>query len=138
MSGSKKMRIAGWILTGLVAAFLGIGSAAGKFVEWEGKAEKFEHLGYSQELIAKIGILEIALAIIYLIPRTSFLGAILLTGYLGGAIATHVRIGDQFFFPIIVGVVMWTGLALRRPQVFSLAIGSTLKSIEPETSQAPE
>jgi len=98
----------------------------------------FEHLGYSQDLIAKIGILEIALAIVYLIPRTSFPGAILLTGYLGGAIATHVRVGDPFFFPIIVGVLMWIGLALRCPEIFSLAVGSTLNSTEPETSQTPE
>jgi hypothetical protein len=57
-------------------------SSSGK----EGKSETFEHLGYSQDLIAKIGVLGIALAIVYLIPRTSFLGAILLTSYLGGAI----------------------------------------------------
>ncbi len=127
MLGSKKMRIAGWFLTGLVAAFLGIGSAAGKFVEWEGKAEMFQHLGYSQELIMKIGILEIALAIIYLIPRTSFLGAILLTGYLGGAVGTHLRVGDPFFFPIVIGVLVWIGLGLRDPTIFSLAVGKQIR-----------
>ncbi len=118
------MRIAGWILSCLVAAFLGVGSALGKFIEWEGKAEMFDHLGYTQELITRIGILEITLAVLFLIPRTSFIGAILLTGYLGGATATHVRVGDPFIFPIIVGVLVWVALGLRRPQVWSLASGS--------------
>lgn len=100
------MRIAGWILGVLVAVFPGVGSALGKFIDWEGKAEMFDHLGYTQVLITKIGILEIALALLFLIPRTSFIAAILLTGYLGGATATHVRVGDPFFFPIIVGVLV--------------------------------
>lgn len=138
MSGSKKMRIAGWILSGFVAAFLGVGSALGKFIEWEGKAEMFDHLGYTQELITKIGVLEIALTLLFLIPRTSFLGAILLTGYLGGATATHVRIGDPFFFPIVVGVLAWIGLGLRRQQVFSLVMGSTGNSAEQEHSLKSE
>ena len=138
MSGSKKMRIAGWILSGFVAAFLGVGSALGKFIEWEGKAEMFDHLGYTQELITKIGVLEIALTLLFLIPRTSFLGAILLTGYLGGATATHVRVGDPFFFPIVVGVLAWIGLGLRRQQVFSLVMGSTGNSTEQEHSPKVE
>jgi hypothetical protein len=120
---SKTKRVVGWIVSGAVALMLCGPSAMGKFTEWEGKAEMFEHLGYTQDLITKIGFLEITLAILFLIPRTSFVGAILLTGYLGGATATHVRVGDPFFMPILVGVVMWIGLGLRRPEVFSLAFG---------------
>ena len=71
----------------------------------------------------KIGVLEAVLALLYLIPRTSFLGAILLTGYLGGATVTHLRIADPFFFPPIIGVLMWVGCALRRPLIFRLALG---------------
>ncbi|MCA9229872.1 MAG: DoxX family protein [Planctomycetales bacterium] len=123
MKNSKKKLIAGWIISGIVAVFLVGPSAAGKFSDWEGKAEMFEHIGYSIPLIKKIGILEIVIAILYLIPRTSFCGAILLTAYLGGATATHVRVGDPFFMPIIFGVVLWIGLGLRTPGVFALAAG---------------
>lgn len=121
---SNKARILGWVLTILVGIFLAGPSALGKFISWEGKEKMFEHLGYSAELIMKIGVLEVILAVLYLIPRTSFLGAILLTGYLGGATATHVRVGDAFIGPIVIGVVLWIGLALRRPQIFSMVTSS--------------
>ena len=121
---SSKSQIAGWVLSGLVSVFLAGPSALGKFVEWEGKAKMFDHIGFTNDVIMKIGVLEIMLAILFLIPRTGFLGAILLTGYLGGATVTHVRIGDPYFMPIVIGVVMWIGMGLRRPAVFSLAIDS--------------
>jgi multidrug efflux pump subunit AcrB len=123
-TSKKKKQIAGWVLSGLIAIALAGPSAMGKFTEWDGKAEMFEHLGYTNDLIVKIGVLEIALAVLFLVPRTSFLAAILLTGYLGGAVATHVRVGDPFFAPIIMGVVMWIGLALRTPGIFALAAGA--------------
>jgi hypothetical protein len=76
--------------------------------------EEFGRLGYDENLAFGIGILEIGCTVVYLIPRTSILGAILLTGYLGGATATHVRIGDpSFFMPVILGVLVWLGLYLR-------------------------
>ncbi len=124
MVGSKKQRIAGWILSGLMAAFLIGGSAVGKFTEWEGKDKMFEHLGYSQETITKIGVVEIIIAVLFLIPRTGFVAAILLTAYLGGATATHARVGDPFFMPIIMGVVVWIAYGLRQPAVFAQATGS--------------
>jgi len=68
-----------------------------------------------------LGILELACTIIYAIPRTAVLGAILLTGYLGGAILTHLRIGDPFWNPIIPGVLVWLGLYLRDPRLRALA-----------------
>ena len=123
MTISNKSRLAGWILSGLIAAFLIGGSAVGKFIEWEGKAKMFEHLGFTNELIMKIGVLEVILAILFVIPHTGFIGAILLTGYLGGATVTHLPVGDPFFMPIIIGVVMWIALGLRRPEVFKLAKG---------------
>lgn len=125
MVPSKKQRIAGWIVSGLVAVFLIGISAVGKFTEWEGKEEMFQKIGFTTELVFKIGILEVMLAIVYLIPRTSFLGAILLTGYLGGATVTHLRVGEPIYFPVILGVVMWIGCALRNPQIFSLSLGKT-------------
>ena len=71
----------------------------------------------------KLGVIEIAVAILFLIPRTSFVGAILVTGYLGGAVWAHLRVGDARFFPIIIGVVMWIALGLRQPAIFALAMG---------------
>lgn len=123
MVPSKKQRIAGWVLSCLVAVMLMGPSAMGKFTEWEGKEKMLETMGFSTDLMFKIGILEVALAVLYLIPRTSFLGAILLTGYLGGATVTHVRLNEPFFMPILIGVVMWIGCGLRRPEIFALAAG---------------
>ena len=118
-----KTQWAGWIASALLAAFLIFGSAAGKFTEWEGKAEMFEHLGYSAEVMTKIGIVEIVCAILFVIPRTGFLGALLLTAYLGGATATHVRVAEPFFAPIIMAIVLWLALGCRQPDVFALAFG---------------
>ena len=79
--------------------------------------EAFARLGYPESEIMGIGVLLLACTALYLIPRMSILGALLLTGYLGGAIATHVRVGDPLFshvlFPVYVGVMVWGGLFLR-------------------------
>jgi len=80
----------------------------------------FAHFGYPEGAMLPIIIVEIACAILYAIPPTSVLGAILLTGYLGGAVATHVRVGEPFFLPLIVGVVVWVGLYLRDTRLISL------------------
>lgn len=121
MLDTKRKRIAGWILSGLVAVFLGVVSAGGKLLEWEGKAEMFSHLGFTVDLMAKIGILEILVAVLYLLPWTELLGTVLVTGYLGGAVVTHLRVGDPFIFPAVLGVLAWLGLGLRRPELFDLA-----------------
>lgn len=119
----SKTRITGWVLSVLLAAFLILASAGGKFTDWEGKAEMFAKMGWSEEVMVKIGIVEVAIAALFLVPRTAFVAAILLAGYLGGAVATHVRVGDPFFIPIIVGVAAWVALGLRQPEVFTLAMG---------------
>lgn len=69
--------------------------------------------GYPPGSIAVLGAVELASALLFVIPRTSVLGAILVTGYLGGAVATHVRAGDGFIAPLLLGVVAWGGLFLR-------------------------
>lgn len=120
---SKTKRIIGWSLSGLIAVFLIVASASGKFTDWEGKDKMFEKLGFATDLMTKIGVLEVALAILFVIPRTGFLGAILLTGYLGGATVTHVRVGEPFYFPIVLGILMWIALGLRCPTIFALARG---------------
>ena len=122
MVASKGQKIAGWILSGLVTAFL-LFSASGKFMDWPGKEEMFQKMGYSIATMNGIGVVEVLCTVLYVIPQTSFLGAILLTGYLGGATEVHVHAGEPYFFPIIIGVVMWIGYALRRPDVIKSAFG---------------
>ncbi|MCA9207504.1 MAG: DoxX family protein, partial [Planctomycetales bacterium] len=87
--------------------------------------EMMDKIGIPLALLPTIGIIEIAVTLLYLIPRTSFLGAILITGYLGGAIFTHLRIGDPWYFPVIIGVLAWLGLALRRSVIFRLLLGGS-------------
>jgi len=81
----------------------------------------FIQFGYPERLLLPVCIVELACAIAYAIPRTSVLGAILLTGYLGGATATHVRIGDPLFImPVVLGVLVWGGLFLRDDRLRAL------------------
>ena len=79
--------------------------------------EGFAQLGYSASLAIPLGIIELVCVVLYLIPRTSVLGAVLLTGYLGGAVATNLRVGAPIFsnvlFPVYMGVLSWGGLYLR-------------------------
>jgi hypothetical protein len=80
-------------------------------------------LGYPESVIIGLGVVLLACTILYLIPRTAVLGAILLTGYLGGAVATHVRVSGPLFniiFPVILGAMLWGGLYLRDQRVRSL------------------
>ncbi|MDQ8201397.1 DoxX family protein [Pelagicoccus sp. SDUM812003] len=119
----SKTKLAGWILSGLLSAFLIFASASGKFTDWEGKEEMFSHLGWSIDTMVAIGILEVLIAILYLVPRIAFYGAIMLSAYLGGAVATHVRVGDPYFMPALLGIVAWVSLALRDPSVWNLALG---------------
>ena len=80
-------------------------------------------LGYPESVIVGLGVLLLVCALLYLVPRTSVLGAILLTGYLGGAVATHVRVGDSLFsilLPVVLGALLWGGLLLRDPRVAAL------------------
>jgi hypothetical protein len=78
-------------------------------------------LGYPEVALTGIGLLELACVALYAIPRTKVLGAVLLTGYLGGAIASHVRIGESFVVPLLLGILAWGGLALRDQKVRELS-----------------
>ena len=120
---SKASFIAGWALSLLLAAFLCGLSARGKFIDWPNKAEFMALFGYSDQVMRWIGVVEIVVTILFLVPQTAFIGAILLTAYLGGATATHVRIEDPFYMPIVIGVLVWVALGLRKPEVFRLAFG---------------
>jgi uncharacterized membrane protein YphA (DoxX/SURF4 family) len=123
MTDTKTKTIIGWVLSGLLATVLIGLSARSKFTEWEGKAEEFAKGGFTPELMFKIGIVEVLCTILFLIPRTAFLGAILLTGYLGGAVCTHVRIGEGFIPQVIFGIVVWVALGLRNAKIFAMAMG---------------
>lgn len=78
-------------------------------------------LGYPESIITALGVILLTCVVLYAIPRTAFLGALLLTGYLGGAVATHVRVGHPLFshilFPVYLAVIIWAGLALRQPKL---------------------
>lgn len=96
-------------------------SAVMKLMKPKAIVDSFVQLGFSTGLITGIGILEIACTVVYVVPRTSVLGAILLTGYLGGAVCTTLRAGDpNFYMPAILGVLVWGGLYLRDPRLRAL------------------
>ena len=114
---SKKMLGLGWIVSALPVLLL-LFSAALKLAKLPAVVEGFKKFGYPQRLIPVLAIIEITCTVLYLIPQTAVLGAILLTGYLGGATATHVRIGDPSFVgAVICGVLVWLGLLLREPRL---------------------
>jgi hypothetical protein len=120
---SKAAFWTGWVISILPALVL-IMSSAGKFSTSDEISKGFEHLGWRLDLAFALGIIEIVCTIVYLLPPTAVLGAILLTGYLGGAVATHMRVGDpfvpNFLLPILLGVFIWGGLYLRDARVREL------------------
>jgi len=86
-------------------------------------AEAFQRLAFPLSLSIELGVIELACVVVYAIPRTSILGAILLTGYLGGAVATHLRVLDPLFdtiFPILIGALVWGGIYLRDARLRAL------------------
>ena len=117
-TGQKYLLWAGWIVTALVVLTL-LFSGIMKLVKPAAVVDEFARLEWP-DVVFGLGIVEIACAVIYAIPQTSVLGAILVTGYLGGAIATHVRISDNFAPPAVVGVLAWLGLYLRDPRLRAL------------------
>ena len=106
----------GRILSGIPILFL-LMDAGMKIAKAKVAVDGMKELGYLEELIVPLGIVLLLSTILYAVPRTAFIGAILLTGYLGGAVATHVRVGNPMFthvlFPVYVGVMVWAGLVLR-------------------------
>jgi hypothetical protein len=120
MTDKNKKPWAGYIISGIPALFLLL-DAIGKFVMPAPVVEGTQQLGYSVNVILPLGIVLLMCTILYIIPRTSILGAILLTGYLGGAVTTHVRIDNPLFthvlFPVYLGIFLWLGLFLREPRL---------------------
>jgi hypothetical protein len=115
VSVSKRLLWAGRVMSALPALFLLVDGVM-KLMKPAIVVETTVQLGYPEGVILSLGIVLLASTVLYLIPRTSILGAILVTGYLGGAVATHVRVGDglfSIFFPIILSALLWAGLVLR-------------------------
>jgi hypothetical protein len=79
--------------------------------------ESMTKYGYPASAAKPVFIIEMICVVLYVIPRTAVLGAILLTGYLGGAVATHVRASEPFWFPVLIGVLVWLGLYLRDARI---------------------
>ena len=116
---SKAALVTGWIM-GIVPALLLLFSAVMKIAHPPQLDEGFAHLGLPVSLSLGLGILELSCTLIYLIPRTAVLGAILLTGYLGGAILCHLRVGDPYWAQPLFGIILWGGLYLRDPRLRAL------------------
>jgi hypothetical protein len=117
---SKAMLWAGYIVSLAPVAMLLL-SAGMKFSGSEQVIQGFKDLGWPDNLALTLGVVELASTILYLIPQTSVLGAILLTGYLGGAVATHARLEQSAFInPVVLGVLVWLGLYLRDPRIRAL------------------
>ncbi len=132
----SKSKFAGWVLSGLLAAFLCLASASGKFFDFPDKEVMFAKLGWATDVMFYVGIVEVTIAILFLIPRFAFIAAILLSAYLGGATATHVRVDEPFFAPIVIGVIVWVALGLRDPRVFNLAFQSSAAASNELAAQA--
>jgi hypothetical protein len=119
---STKMLWAGRILSGLVTAMI-LMSAVMKFMMTTDAQRDLDHIGWNMPVVKTgLAVIEATCAIVYAIPQTAVLGAILLTGYLGGACATHVRIGEYglSLVPVTLGVLAWLGLFLRDARVRAL------------------
>jgi len=116
----KAARRTGRVMSGLACAFLGM-DAVMKLAAVPAAVEGTAKLGYSPSVLVPLGIVQAVCLALYLVPRTAALGALLWVGYLGGAVATHVRLGNPLFthmlFPIYVAVLLWGGLWLRSREV---------------------
>lgn len=120
---SRKTVWTGRILSGFAVAFLSFDTAI-HLVQVPAAVEGMKELGYPPSVLFSLGVIQLACLVLYLIPRTAVIGAVLWTGYLGGAIATHVRVGNPLFthilFPIYVAALIWGGLYLRDRRVRTL------------------
>jgi len=114
----------GRILSGLAVLFL-LFDSIGKLLEVQPVIDGTRQLGYPRDIVFTLGVILASCLVVYLIPRTSVLGALLLTGYLGGAVATHVRVANPLFshtlFPTYVAALIWGGLVLRDERLQAFA-----------------
>ena len=120
---SKTSRRAGAVMTGIATLFLLVDSV-GKLIPIASAVEFTVRLGFPESTVRLIGMILLGCLILYVVPRTSVLGAILLTGYLGGAVAAQLRVESPVFsttlFPIYIGILLWAGIVLREERLRAL------------------
>ncbi len=116
---SRKMFWVGCVLSAIPVLMLAM-SAVMKFMKPQPVVDGFAHLGIPLSMVVGLGVLELLCTVVYLIPATSILGAILVTGYLGGATLATLRAGDAYWGPVVLGVLAWAGLYLREPRLGAL------------------
>ena len=116
---SNKALWTGRIISGLVVLFM-LFNCSIVLVKPAFARAGFMHLGYPDSVALGVAVVMFACTVIYAIPQTSILGAVLLTGYLGGATASHLRIGEPFYLPVVVGVLVWLGIFLREERLRAL------------------
>lgn len=125
MNKNNRSTKIGWAISILISLMLMLDGVM-KIIQPIEVIEATTQLGYSENSILRIGVILIISTILYLFPKTSFLGAILLTGFLGGAVATHFRIDNPLYshqlFPVYLGIFVWLGVALRYPTIRQIFI----------------
>lgn len=119
MDNAKKLYWAGWAMT-LLPVLMLLMSTYMKISQSPVAVEGFKTMGFPDGSALKIGILELLCTLLYLLPQTAVFGAILVTGYLGGAVCIHVRGGEPVYIPVILGILAWGGLFLRDPRLRAL------------------
>ena len=115
-TGSRRLIWGGRVMSGIAVLFL-LFDSVGKLLQVQPVIDGTLQLGYPRDIVVTLGVILLTCLVAYVVPRTSVVGAVLLTGYLGGAIATHVRVANPLFthvvFPIYVAALLWGGLILR-------------------------
>lgn len=115
------MKKAGWIISALLALFMFGASVAPKLIGAQVAIDSMTQIGWPPQHLLLIGLLELAATVLFLLPRTALLGAVLFTGIVGGAIASHLRAGSPLFgytlFGVYLGIFMWVALWLRDERI---------------------
>lgn len=119
MQPNKKLLWAGRVITAL-ACLPFLPSAYFKFAMTEEVVQGLEKMGFQSSIAFPLGVVELLCVLLFAIPRTSVLGAVLLTGYMGGTIVTHWRVNDPFVLNIIIGLLIWLGIYLREPRLWAV------------------
>jgi hypothetical protein len=118
MSSTRVIWVGGVVT--VLGAFPFVPSAVMKLLGHPEVVKGMAHLQLPESMILPLGILELLCVVVYAVPRTAVLGAILLTGYVGGAMLTHLRIGEPVYLHVVLGVMLWAGLYLREPRLRAL------------------
>jgi hypothetical protein len=138
-TSSRRNTILAWLLRGLAILFLSFDTVI-KLARAPVAVEATTLLGYPSSVVLPLGLLEAVLVVLYVVPKTSVLGAVLWTGYLGGAVATHVRLSNPLFshvlFPTYIAAMLWGGLVLVDPLLRRALFRSSENEPEPHFNGA--